>query len=103
MLRSLPLVFVKGSALKDDMNAIQRGLRQDREFYLQCSTVPDHVQMNPNVSSAGKVRSVPGRASKTSPVCVKVSAALNLLDTQRGRQVFPSDVINHSPHNTLSM
>lgn len=44
---------------------------------------------------------VPARSSNTSPVCVKVSGAPNLLDTQSGGQVFHSDVINHSPHNTV--
>lgn len=44
---------------------------------------------------------VSARVSNTSPVCVKVSGAPNLLDTQSGGQVFHSDVINHSAHNTV--
>lgn len=44
---------------------------------------------------------VSARSSNTSPVCVKVSGAPNLWDTQSGGQVFHSDVINHSTHNTV--
>ena len=80
--------------------------RQSKEF-LFYGTICSSVRKNPTPGPAyplikrrvcreGAQRSPPLRTSNASPVCVKVSGARNLLDTQSGGQVFRSDVINHS-------
>lgn len=87
------------------MKAIQkRGFDRRENLLFKCRRIPVHVQLiliKWCVCRKG-AHQVPVRSSNTSPVCVKVSGALNLLDTQSGGQVFHSDVINHSAHNTPS-
>lgn len=96
---SLPLVSLKGAVLKSDMKAIQRGASTEKRICFSVRKNPSPRPAYPYKAVRLQKRSaaVPVRSSNTSPVCVKVSGALNLLDTQSGGQVFHSDVINHSP------
>lgn len=69
------------------------------ELALQCRRIP--VCPHKVVRLQKRCAAVSPRSSNPSPVCVKVSGAPNLLETQSGGQVFHSDVINHSAHNTV--
>lgn len=84
--------------------------KQSKEGFDKKKRNSSSVQKNPSlcpvcphkvVRLQKRCAAVSARSSNTSPVCVKVSGASNLLDTQSGGQVFHSDVINHSAHNTV--
>lgn len=103
LICNLPLASLKGAVLKNDMKIIQTELRQNMRICFSMQKNPSGRPAYPYkvVRLQKRCAAVPARSSNTSPVCVKVSGAPNLLDTQSGGQVFHSDVINHSPHNTV--